>query len=117
MSLLLLLRGGEEMALRLLCRAQNSPTFPAVGSWRKGEVVVAMPADHVWGNKEGLPNFVRVDLTFANTPDPDWVNDQLESGKRRAVGLTDAEVDSIIAAGGSRTYNSRGQFIQKIETK
>lgn len=106
------------MPLRLLVRADNSPTFPGPGSWRKGDIVIARPEGHVWGNAEGLPLFIRCDLTFANTPDASWVQDQLDSeGGRRQIGMTSAEVDSVVAAGGQRTYSNAGQFVSRLEQK
>ena len=81
------------MPVRLLVRAQNSPTYPAPSSWRKGDIVAAAPAGHVWGNLERPPNFVRCDLTFQNTPDPEWINESLTAeGGRRTVGLAETEV-------------------------
>lgn len=109
------------MPVRLLVRAQNSPTFPAPGSWRKGDIVAAAPAGHVWGNLERPPAFVRCDLTFQNTPDPSWIQEQIDAeGGRRTVGLTEAEVDNILAAdpvNGERTYSSAGQFVSRLEQK
>ena len=106
------------MPIRLLVRAQHSPTFPAPGSWAKGDIVVAAPEGHVWGDKEGPPAFIRCDLTFSNTPDTEWVNEQIqEGGGRRTIGLTEAEVDAVLAAGGTRSYGSAGQFVSRLESK
>lgn len=109
------------MPVRLLVRAENSPTFPIPGSWAKGDIVLAMRAGHVWGEKERPPLFVRCDLTFQNTPDPEWIQEAIdEEGGRRTIGLEDAEVDSILAAdpvNGQRTYGSAGQFVSRLESK
>lgn len=106
------------MPIRLLVRARHSQTFPAPGSWAKGDIVIARPEGHVWGRLEGLPEFVRCDLTFQNTPDSEWVNEQLNSGGgRRSIGLTEAEVDSVVTADGTRSYGSAGQFVSRLERK
>lgn len=105
------------MPVRLMWRSTNSPTFPAPGSWRKGDLVEARPTGSPIGNME-LIEHVFTDLTFQNTPDADWVNEQIDAqGGRRTVGLTEAEVDSVVASGGVRSYSNRGQFLQRVEVK
>ena len=109
------------MPVRLLVRAQNSPTFPAPGSWGKGDIVQARPLPSPLGNLERPPLFVVCDLTFQNTPDPEWIQEQIdEEGGRRQFGLSAAEVDSIIAddpVNGMRSYTASGQFISRMERK
>ena len=106
------------MPMRLLVRAANSPTFPVSGSWRKGDIVRAAPAGHVWGRLEGPPDFVRADLAFATTVDDTWIQDQIDDqGGRRTVGMEAAEVDSILAAGGTRSYATTQSFVHVLEVK
>lgn len=109
------------MPLRLMVYAENSPTFPAPGSWRKGDIVEPREVGSPLGNLERPPMVVICDLLFRNTPEPTWIQAQIDAeGGRRTIGLTEAEVDSIIAAdpiNGIRTYGSAGQFISRLETK
>ena len=36
---------------------------------RRGEIVVAMPAKHVWGRKETKPDFIQIDVTGLTLPE------------------------------------------------
>lgn len=51
---------------RLLVKAVDhqhpDPKIDQVGAYKRGDVVVVMPDDHVWGIAEGLPKFEQVDL-------------------------------------------------------
>ena len=47
------------MPCEVLITAQD---IPASG-WGKGWPVVVMPDGHVWGSKEGLPNFIQMHIT------------------------------------------------------
>lgn len=106
------------MPLWLLVHARPST---GTGSWAKGDIVEARPEDTPWGTKERPPRFVRCFLNFQNTPDAEWVNTQYQDGGgRRSIGLTEAEVDSIIAGdpvNGEKSYSSAGQFISRLESK
>ena len=61
--------------IRLLICARDMGGAGA-GQWRKGEVVGAMPGDHQWGNMEGPPDFVRVDVTDGELADVAALNAQ-----------------------------------------
>ena len=51
---------------RLLVKARDASHADASkdrrGCYKRGDVVAVMPDGHEWGAKEGLPNFVRIDV-------------------------------------------------------
>lgn len=40
----------------------NRDATPERRSYKRGDIVVVMPDGHLWGNAEGLPDFVRASL-------------------------------------------------------
>lgn len=117
------------MPIMLLVRAEDSPTFPAPGSWQKGDIInVRGPADvdNPWGNLETLPKFVRIRITNVNTPDLGWLapGPDGETVNRRSARVAPEEIDAIIAANpepignvGAHASYTRAQFNSRVVTK
>lgn len=87
------------MPLKLLVRAENSPTFPEPGSWAQGDIVAVVSDTHVFGGKETLPLFIRVRISNANTADLGWLQagDGGEAINRRSSRMDPAEVEAVKA--------------------
>lgn len=64
--LLLLFLSWNVFAAEILVKATDSihpnPTEDLRGSYKRGYPVVVMPDGHIWGSKEGLPNFVVIKI-------------------------------------------------------
>lgn len=53
------------MAELLIMARNNTHPDPVIDRdhcWKTGDVVVAMPDGHVWGDQEGLPTFYRISV-------------------------------------------------------
>lgn len=109
------------MAARLLVRARDS-FGSGVGQYKKGDVVVVKPFDHVWGRLETLPNFIQIDVS-----DEDFKNfltfyeeDFDENGTfraRRKVKLNSEFVDDIRDNRGGRRMVDRATLDTKVEDR
>ena len=47
---------------KLLLKATNSDHPDIAAAYKRGDVVVVMDDDHVWGGMEGLPDFIQIDI-------------------------------------------------------
>lgn len=86
------------MAVRLLVLARDAPVPDSPGAWRKGDVVVAARAGHVWGRRETLPSFVQIDVEDADRADiasllAESVDVDNKLVARRSKRLSSTEVD------------------------
>lgn len=99
------------MPINLLVRAVDSETVGIPGAWRKGDIVNIRTHPQIWGNKENLPNFIRIHISNSATGDLGWLQANDDLVNRREVIVNPTEVDAVVATWQGRVATSTEQHV------
>jgi len=81
---------------RFLIKAEDSTNADEAvdkrGCYKRGDIVVVMPDDHIWGGAEGLPTFLHIDVPSVSVEDAEYLR---QSEEETAKELTTAALRQI----------------------